>query len=183
MGKAPEPHRGPHRQVMARAGLAEEDLAVADQHTASLFVTPPRGAAPVCRARESMELGHHSPDLLGQWHAPLAEDVRERAVVPEQVVPPSVESRPERLAKRTIVGQDGAGVVELVRGRDGERPSSGVVRRWSRYRSFRTGQGSFSARLLVSLSPHDLTMAAARSPKRDLMSASRSFPPWSSTAS
>src|SRR5712692_4267527 len=68
-----------------------------------------------------MKLGDHSPDLLGQWHAPYAENVHERAVVPEQVVPAGVEPRPELLAMLAIVGQDGASVVELVRGRDGER--------------------------------------------------------------
>src|SRR5436309_2558853 len=75
--------------------------------------------------REALELTHDALQLVEQWAEPRVVaapglGVEQGAVVPEGALPAAGEAAPERLAEAAVVGEDGAGVVELVGGGDDE---------------------------------------------------------------
>jgi hypothetical protein len=81
-----------------------------------------------CPHLTTLKLAHVLYQLVGHAAGTAAgEDLRERAVVPEDLVTVSVEALPDLLADLTVIAKDRAHVVELVCERDAQRRGRGFL--------------------------------------------------------
>src|SRR5262249_41860660 len=67
------------------------------------------------RPRKPFQLRHHAAEFLNEdAGAGLAQDLDQTAVQPKRTIPAPLEAAPDRIAMLAEIGQDRAGVVELV---------------------------------------------------------------------